>query len=144
MAQSINLIRFNKIVNITREKLTYSTRPEQKYIGSATQKDVLLLKPKSPILSTNQNGYSDPKLKSEQLDSQIYRRVSIYELSRELELSNKIVLQIASELSEKIWPLLGAGRLNPVIDSVFELEDVGSAHLLMESSKHIGKILLKV
>ena len=52
--------------------------------------------------------------------------------------------QIASELSDKIWPLLGAGRLNPVIDSVFELEDVGSAHLLMESSKHIGKILLKV
>ena len=51
---------------------------------------------------------------------------------------------IASELSEKIWPLLDAGRLNPVIDSVFELEDVGSAHLLMESSKHIGKILLKV
>ena len=52
--------------------------------------------------------------------------------------------QIASELSEKIWPLLGAGRLNPVIDSVFELGDVASAHLLMESSKHIGKILLKV
>ena len=52
--------------------------------------------------------------------------------------------QIASELSEKIWPLLGSGRLNPIIDSVFELEDVGSAHLLMESSKHIGKILLKV
>ena len=52
--------------------------------------------------------------------------------------------QIASELSEKIWPLLGAGRLNPVIDSVFELKDVASAHVLMESSKHIGKILLKV
>ena len=52
--------------------------------------------------------------------------------------------QIASELSEKIWPLLGAGKLNPVIDSVFELGDVASAHLLMESSKHIGKILLKV
>ena len=52
--------------------------------------------------------------------------------------------QIASDLSEKIWPLLGAGRLNPVIDSGFELSDAGSAHLLMESSKHIGKILLKV
>ena len=52
--------------------------------------------------------------------------------------------QIALDLSEKIWPLLGAGRLNPVIDSVFELSDAGSAHLLMESSKHIGKILLKV
>ena len=52
--------------------------------------------------------------------------------------------QIASDLSEKVWPSLGAGRLNPVIDSVFELSDAGSAHLLMESSKHIGKILLKV
>ena len=52
--------------------------------------------------------------------------------------------QIASDLSEKIWPLLGAGRLSPVIDSVFELSDAVSAHLLMESSKHIGKILLKV
>ena len=50
----------------------------------------------------------------------------------------------ASDLFKKVWPLLGAGRLNPVIDSVFELSDAGSAHLLMESSKHIGKILLKV
>ncbi len=52
--------------------------------------------------------------------------------------------QIASELSEKIWPLFGNGRLKPTIDSVFDLEDITSAHLLMESSKHIGKILLKV
>ena len=52
--------------------------------------------------------------------------------------------QIASELLEKIWPLLSTGRINPVINSVFDLNDVSSAHLLMESSKHIGKILLKV
>ena len=58
--------------------------------------------------------------------------------------TNGRILNIASDLSEKVWPLLGAGRLNPVIDSVFELSDAGSAHLLMESSKHIGKILLKV
>ena len=52
--------------------------------------------------------------------------------------------QIASELLEKIWPLLSTGRINPVINSVFDLHDVSSAHLLMESSKHIGKIVLKV
>ncbi len=52
--------------------------------------------------------------------------------------------QIASELLEKIWPLLSTGRINPVINSVFDLNDVSSAHLLMESSKHIGKIVLKV
>ncbi|MAI17691.1 MAG: NAD(P)H-quinone oxidoreductase [Rhodobacteraceae bacterium TMED111] len=52
--------------------------------------------------------------------------------------------QIASELLEKIWPLLSTGRINPVINSVFDLNDVSSAHFLMESSKHIGKIVLKV
>ena len=52
--------------------------------------------------------------------------------------------QIASELFSNVWPLLSNGRLKPVINSVFELEDVTSAHLLMESSQHIGKILLKV
>ena len=52
--------------------------------------------------------------------------------------------QIASELFRNVWPLLSNGRLKPVIDSVFELADVTSAHLLMESSQHIGKILLKV
>ena len=52
--------------------------------------------------------------------------------------------QIASELFRNVWPLLSNGRLKPVINSVFELEDVTSAHLLMESSQHIGKILLKI
>ena len=52
--------------------------------------------------------------------------------------------QIASELLEKIWPLFSTSRINPVINSVFDLNDVSSAHLLMESSKHIGKIVLKV
>ena len=52
--------------------------------------------------------------------------------------------QIASELFRNVWPLLSNGKLKPVINSIFELEDVTSAHLLMESSQHIGKILLKV
>jgi len=52
--------------------------------------------------------------------------------------------QIASELFINVWPFLSNGRLKPVINSVFPLEDVTSAHLLMESSQHIGKILLKV
>ena len=52
--------------------------------------------------------------------------------------------QIASELFRNVWPLLSNGRLKPVISSIFELKDVTSAHLLMESSQHIGKILLKV
>jgi NADPH2:quinone reductase len=52
--------------------------------------------------------------------------------------------QIAEALRAKIWPLLEARKFAPVIDKVFPLEDVAAAHELMESSAHIGKIMLNV
>ena len=51
---------------------------------------------------------------------------------------------IAQALKQKVWPLLASGKVAPVIDRVFELEDVAAAHALMESSAHIGKIMLRV
>jgi NADPH2:quinone reductase len=51
---------------------------------------------------------------------------------------------IARSLEEKVWPLLRQGRCKPVIHAVFRLEDVPKAHALMESSAHIGKIVLEV
>lgn len=51
---------------------------------------------------------------------------------------------IARALKEKIWPLLAAEKLGPVIEREFPLENVAEAHALMESSAHIGKILLRV
>ncbi len=51
---------------------------------------------------------------------------------------------IARELRERVWPKLDAGACAPVIHGVFGLEDVGEAHRLMESSAHIGKIVLTV
>ncbi|MDP2494652.1 NAD(P)H-quinone oxidoreductase [Shimia thalassica] len=52
--------------------------------------------------------------------------------------------RIAADLREKVWPLLDAGRVAPVMDSEFALEDAAAAHTRMESSGHIGKIVLKV
>ena len=52
--------------------------------------------------------------------------------------------RIAGELREKVWPLLEAGRLGPVMDSEFPLEEAADAHSRMEASGHIGKIVLKV
>ena len=49
---------------------------------------------------------------------------------------------IAEHLREKVWPLLEAGRCKPIIDSTFALEDADKAHARMESSAHIGKIVL--
>ena len=52
--------------------------------------------------------------------------------------------QIASELREKVWPVLDAGRCAPAIHATFPLSGVVEAHKLMESSQHIGKIMLTV
>ncbi|CAI0819862.1 Beta-ketoacyl-acyl-carrier-protein synthase I [Serratia entomophila] len=50
--------------------------------------------------------------------------------------------QIAAELREKVWPLLERGVLKPQIFKTFALEQAAQAHALMESSVHIGKIVL--
>ena len=51
---------------------------------------------------------------------------------------------IASELKAKVWPVLDAARCAPVIHAVLPLEKAADAHKLMESSAHIGKIVLQV
>lgn len=51
---------------------------------------------------------------------------------------------IATELYEKVWPLLEAGRCKPLVNATFPLAEAAEAHRLMESSSHIGKIVLTV
>ncbi|MEX0287232.1 MAG: NAD(P)H-quinone oxidoreductase [Paracoccaceae bacterium] len=51
---------------------------------------------------------------------------------------------IARDLYEAVWPLLETGRVAPVMDSTFALEDAAKAHARMESSEHIGKIVLEI
>jgi NADPH:quinone reductase len=51
---------------------------------------------------------------------------------------------LAKSLREKIWPLIEAGRIKPEIYKTFPLEQAAEAHRLMESSQHIGKIVLTV
>lgn len=51
---------------------------------------------------------------------------------------------IATVLRERVWPVLAAGRCGPVIHATFPLAQAAEAHRLMESSTHIGKIMLTV
>lgn len=51
---------------------------------------------------------------------------------------------IATSLREKVWPLIEAGRVGTLIHATFDFDQVVQAHELMESSTHIGKIVLKV
>ena len=52
--------------------------------------------------------------------------------------------EIAAALAAKVWPMLEAGKAGPRIFQTFPLTEAAAAHRLMESSAHIGKIMLKV
>jgi NADPH:quinone reductase len=51
---------------------------------------------------------------------------------------------IARAVEDKVWPLLAAGKVKPVMDKTFPLVEAAGAHARMESSAHIGKIVLTV
>jgi NADPH2:quinone reductase len=52
--------------------------------------------------------------------------------------------QIARELQASVWPLIEAGKVRPVMDSTFKLEQAAAAHARMEAGSHVGKIVLEV
>jgi putative PIG3 family NAD(P)H quinone oxidoreductase len=51
---------------------------------------------------------------------------------------------LAGEIRREVWPHLEANRIRPVIDSTFPLKEAAKAHKRMESSEHVGKIVLEV
>jgi putative PIG3 family NAD(P)H quinone oxidoreductase len=52
--------------------------------------------------------------------------------------------EIAAQLKAQVWPLLASGRIRPVMDEVFALEEADKAHARMEAGDVIGKMVLKV
>ena len=51
---------------------------------------------------------------------------------------------IVEAVREHVWPLIGNGRVRPVVDGILPLADAAEAHRLMEGSTRIGKILLQI
>lgn len=51
---------------------------------------------------------------------------------------------IARALKKNIWPLIAKGKIRPVIDKVYTLQEAQNAHDYLEAGKHVGKIVLKV
>jgi NADPH2:quinone reductase len=52
--------------------------------------------------------------------------------------------RLVAEVRKKVWPLVESGAIKPVVDSVYAVKDVQDAHRRMESSEHVGKILLEL
>ena len=51
---------------------------------------------------------------------------------------------IARGLEARVWPLLTAGKIRSVVNAEFTLNEAAEAHRLMESSAHLGKIVLRI
>ncbi|WP_417240636.1 NAD(P)H-quinone oxidoreductase [Celeribacter halophilus] len=58
--------------------------------------------------------------------------------------SDEVKAGIGRALLTKVWPLIEAGQVGPVMDSTYALEDAAQAHAHMESGAHIGKIVLEM
>ena len=58
--------------------------------------------------------------------------------------SNTFKALLADEIAREVWPLVEEGRLRPVMDQNFPLEQAGAAHARMEAGEHIGKIVLTI
>ncbi len=58
--------------------------------------------------------------------------------------SKEFKADVAQKLQQRVWPLLAENQLHPVLYKTLPLFEASEAHKLMESSKHIGKIMLKV
>jgi NADPH:quinone reductase-like Zn-dependent oxidoreductase len=53
-------------------------------------------------------------------------------------------IDITGMFADRFWPLLEAGRLQPIIDSVFRIEDADSAHDHVKQNKNTGKVVLEI
>jgi NADPH2:quinone reductase len=56
----------------------------------------------------------------------------------------QVKAELARGLEENVWPLLSAGKVKPIIDSTFGLDEAAKAHARMETNAHIGKIILTI
>ena len=58
--------------------------------------------------------------------------------------SDEFKALLAQEIGQTVWPLVGEGKLRPLIDRTFPLAQAASAHRTMEAGEHVGKIVLEV
>jgi NADPH2:quinone reductase len=58
--------------------------------------------------------------------------------------SDDFKAELATEIEKTIWPLLAQGKIKPIVNTVFPLDEAADAHRLMEGNTHIGKIILKM
>lgn len=108
--------------------------------GDYIQKNIRLLNPDGRLVYINAMNGS----KAEIDVHEIMRKRLIITGSMLRSRDAAFKAQLTASILKNVWPVLEAGKFKPIIYKTFKLEDAAAAHQLMESSEHIGKIMLEV
>jgi len=134
----------DKCVNYKKEDFETVLSPEGADVildmigGDYVAKDIRLLLPEGRMIFINAMKGSEVELSIRDI---MQKRLTITGSTlRNREIAFKAAL--AKEIESNVWPLIESGKFKPVIYKIFPLKDAAKAHQLMESSQHIGKIIL--
>lgn len=136
----------DKVINYKKEDFSEILKNEKLDVildmvgGDYTDKNLGLLQPKGRLVNIN-------AMKTPEVTINLWKIISKnLKLTGSLLKSQPIAVKatIANEVKTKVWPLFNSEKIKPVIYKAFPLEKADEAHNLMESSTHIGKIILAV
>ena len=108
--------------------------------GDYIAKNIKILKPDGRLVFIN--AMQGTKGEFNALDM-MRRRLTITGSTLRLR-SPDFKAKLAAEIEQHVWPLLETGQFKPVVFQIFKLSQAAQAHALLESSRHIGKIMLEV
>ncbi len=108
--------------------------------GEYTPKNIRLLKPDGRLVFINASMGNKAEINAHYL---MVNRLTITGSTLRIR-DRAFKAALAADIEKQVWPLLAEGRIKPVIHESFPLAEAARAHALMESSDHIGKIVLLV
>ena len=140
----LNKMNLGKVINYKKEAFEVVFKDEKIDVildmvgGDYTQKNLDILNDKGRLININGMKSNDVKINLLTIMSKNLVLTGSFLKPQ----SAAVKTQIAKDVEKNIWPLFHSGEIHPVIYKTFPLEEAAEAHKLMESSVHIGKILL--
>ncbi len=140
----LNNMNLGKAVNYKKEDFAVVFKDEKIDVildmvgGDYTQKNFEILNQKGRLININGMDSMDVNINLRTIMSKNLTLTGSF-LKPQTE---AVKTQIAKDVEQNIWPMFHTGKIHPVVYKTFPLAEASKAHELMESSEHIGKILL--
>lgn len=140
----LNNMKLGKVINYKTEDFEEVLKDEKIDVildmvgGNYTQKNLEILNKKGRLININGMKGNEVNINLRTIMSKNLILTGSFLKPQSAEVKT----QIAKDVEKNIWPLFSTKKIHPVIYKTFPLEDAAQAHKLMESSEHIGKILL--